>query len=91
MVMSNVLRPVTNTPILLCASRRSSALCGETMNTISVPGNLYSVSPREYHSKSRSPPSPRGRAGPSLGPAMKPSSDMVNPTETFPISALLSI
>ena len=45
LVMSNVLRPVTNAPILLCASRSSSALCGETPNTISVPGSLYSVSP----------------------------------------------
>ena len=91
LVMSNVLRPVTNAPILLCASRRSSALCGETMNTISVPGSLYSVSPREYHAKSRSPPSPRGRSGPSFGPAMKPSSDIDNPVETFPMFVLLSI
>ncbi len=60
LVMSNVLRPVTNAPILLCASRRSSALAGETLNTISVPGSLYSVSPLEYHLKSRSPPLPSG-------------------------------
>src|SRR3712207_1292459 len=52
--MSNVIRPVANAPIMLCASRRSSALCGETLNTISVPGSLYSVSPPEYHAKSRS-------------------------------------
>jgi hypothetical protein len=91
LVISNVLRPVTNAPILLCASRRSSALCGETINTISVPGSLYSVSPPEYHAKSRSPSSPRGDPGPSFGPAMKPSSDIDNPVETFPMFVLLSI
>src|SRR5215210_4929582 len=89
LVMSNVLRPVTNAPILVCASRRSSALCGETPNTISVPGSLYSVSPLEYHAKSRSPPSPSGDPGPSFGPAMKPSSDIDNPVETFPMFMLL--
>src|SRR3712207_2824142 len=89
LVMSNVLRPVTNAPILLCASRRSPALCGETLNTISVAGNLYSVSPPEYHAKSRSPPSPRGRSGPSFGPAMKPSSDIESPVATFPMFVLL--
>jgi hypothetical protein len=87
LVMSNVLRPVTNAPILLCASRRSPALCGEIMNTISVPGNLYSVSPLEYHAKSRSPPSPRGCSGPSFGPAMKPSSDIESPVATFPMTS----
>jgi hypothetical protein len=84
LVMSNVLRPVTNAPILLCAFRRSSALTGETLNTISVPGNLYSVSPPEYQAKSRSPPSPSGDSGPSFGPAMKPSSDIESPVETLP-------
>src|SRR5215218_6187799 len=91
LVISNVLRPVTNAPILLCASRRSSTLCGETLTTISVPGSLYSVSPPEYHAKSRSPPSPRGDPGPSFGPAMKPSSDIDNPVETIPMFVLLSI
>src|SRR5918997_4274003 len=90
LVMSNVLRPVTNAPILLCASRRSSALCGETLKTISVPGNLYSVSPLEYHAKSRSPPSPRGRSGPSFAPAMKPSSEIESPVEILPMFILLS-
>jgi hypothetical protein len=89
LVMSNVLRPVTNAPILLCASRRRSALCGETLNTISVPGSLYSVSPLEYHAKSRSPPSPSGDPGPSFGPAMKPSSDIESPVATFPMFVLL--
>jgi hypothetical protein len=91
LAMSNVLRPVTNAPILPCASRSSSALCGETSNTISVPGSTYSVSPPEYHAKSRSPPSPRGRSPPSFGPAMKPSSDIDNPVDTFPMFVLLSI
>ena len=61
------------------------------MNTISVPGNLYSVSPPEYHAKSRSPPSPSGDPGPSLGPAMKPSSDIESPVVTFPMFVLLSL
>src|SRR5215216_6540017 len=87
LVMSNVLRPVTNAPILVCASRSSSALAAEILNTISVPGILYSVSPLEYHAKSRSPPSPRGRSGPSLGPAMKPSSDIESPVATFPMAS----
>jgi hypothetical protein len=89
LVMSNVLRPVTIAPILLCASRRSSALCGKSLNTISVPGSLYSVSPPEYHAKSRSPPSPSGDPGPSLGPATKPSSDIESPVATFPMFGLL--
>ena len=38
LAMSNVLRPCTKAPIVLCTSRRSSALIGETLNTISVPG-----------------------------------------------------
>jgi hypothetical protein len=58
--MSNVLRPVTAAPIVFSTSRRSSALCCETLKTISVPGNPYSVSPPEYHAKSSSPPSPNG-------------------------------
>src|SRR3712207_3023867 len=61
------------------------------MNTISVPGNLYSVSPLEYHAKSRSPPSPSGDPGPSLDPALKPSSDIESPVVTFPMFALLSL
>jgi hypothetical protein len=85
LVISNVLRPVTIAPILLCASRRSSALCSETWNTISVPGNPYSVSPPEYHAKSRSPPSPSGDPGPSFGPAIKPSSDIESPVAAFPM------
>jgi hypothetical protein len=89
--MSNVLRPVTNAPILLCASRRRSALWGETLNTISVPGSPYSTSPAWYHAKSLSPPSPSGELGPSLGPAIKPSSDIESPIVTFPIFILLSV
>src|SRR5215217_4709725 len=58
--MSNALRPVTHAPIVSSTSRRSSALCGDTLNTNSVPGNPYSVWPPEYHAKSRSPPSPNG-------------------------------
>src|SRR5215204_554161 len=68
LVSSNVLRPVTNAPVVLRVSRRSSALSGETLNTISVLGSLYSVSPPKYHAKSRSPPSPRGASGPNDGP-----------------------
>src|SRR3712207_3172353 len=66
LVRSNVLRPVTKAPVVLCVSRRSSALSGETLNTTSVPGSLYSVSPPEYHAKSCSPPSPRGASRPSF-------------------------
>jgi hypothetical protein len=91
LAMSNVLRPVTNAPILSFTSRRSSTLWGEILKTIPVPGISYSVSPPEYHSKSSSPPSPRGLSGPSSGPAIKPSSDIVSPTATLPIPVLLSI
>ncbi len=91
LVISNVLRPVTNAPILLCAFLRSSALCVEILNTISVPGSLYSVSPPEYHAKSRSPPSPRGDPAASFGPAMKPFSDIESPVATFPMFVLLSM
>ena len=86
LVRSNVLRPVTNAPVVLRVSRRSSALSGETLNTISVLGSLYSVSPPEYHAKSRSPPSPRGASGPSFGPARKQSSDVECPVRTLPCS-----
>ena len=58
--MSKVLRPVTPAPIIDQGSRRSSALAREILNTISVPCSGKSVSPLEYHLKSRSPPSPRG-------------------------------
>src|SRR5919107_3555074 len=90
LVRSNVLRPVTNAPVVLRVSRRSSALSGETLNTISVLGSLYSVSPPEYHAKSRSPPSPRGASGPSFGPAINPSSDVECPVRTLPMFVLLS-
>src|SRR5215216_1585436 len=87
LVRSNVLRPVTNAPVVVRVWRSSSAVCGETLNTISVPGSLYSVSPAEYHAKSRSPPSPMGASGPSLGPAIKPSSDVECPVRTFPMTS----
>jgi hypothetical protein len=58
--ISNVLRPVTDAPLVFSTSRRSSVLCDETLKTFSVPGKPYSVSPPEYHAKSRSPPSPNG-------------------------------
>ena len=76
--MSKVLRPVTNAPILMCASRSSSALWVETSNSISVPGNLYSVSPAEYHKEPLAALT-SGDPGPSLGPAMKPSSTSSGP------------
>jgi hypothetical protein len=37
--------------------------------------------------KSPAPASPSGLPGPSLGPAMKPSSDIVSPATTLPIGA----
>src|SRR3954451_6757938 len=84
-VRSNVLRPVTNAPVVVRVWRRNSAVCGATLNTISVPGSLYSVSPPKYQPKSRSPPSPMGVSGPSFGPAINPSSDVECPVRTFPI------
>src|SRR5688500_9120567 len=57
------------------------------MNTISVPGSLYSVSPPEYHAKSHSPPSPMGASGPSLGPPINPSSDIESAVRTFPMAS----
>jgi hypothetical protein len=82
-VRSNVLRPVTKAPVVVLVSRRYSAVCGATLNTISVPGSLYSVSPPMYHAKSRSPPLPIGASGPSFGPAINPSSDVACPVRTF--------
>src|SRR5205085_6987085 len=86
-VRSNVLRPVTKAPVVVLVSRRYSAVCGATLNTISVPGSLYSVSPPMYHAKSRSPPLPIGASGPSFGPAINPSSDVACPVRTFPMAS----
>src|SRR6185437_896672 len=85
-VRSNVLRPVTKAPVVLLVSRRYSAVCGETLKTISVPGSRYSVSPPKYQAKSRSPPSPIDASGPSFGPAINPSSDVACPVRTFPMA-----
>src|SRR5215208_7169976 len=49
------------------------------------------MSPLEYQSKSRIPPSPSGCSGPSFGPAMNPSSDIVSPEVTLPMSTLLPL
>src|SRR5215217_2755189 len=88
-VMSNVLRPVTIAPIEENASCSISAAWDETLNVIPPLGTTYSVSPLEYQSKSRIPPSPKGCSGPSFGPAMNPSSDIVSPLVTLPMSTLL--
>jgi hypothetical protein len=60
-----------------------SALAREILNTISVPGTGNEVSPLVNHLKSRRMSS--------FGPAMKPSSDIVNSVMTFPIRVLLSV
>src|SRR5688572_12672146 len=88
-VISNVLRPVTIAPIVVNTPRSISAASDETSNVISPLGTTKSVSPLEYQSKSRIPPSPRGCSGPSFGPAMNPSSDIVSPEVTLPMSTLL--
>src|SRR3712207_4630485 len=89
-VMSNVLRPVTMAPIESNAPRSISAAWDETSNVISPLGTTKSVSPLEYQSKSRIPRSPRGCSGPSVGPAMNPSSDIVSPEVTLPMATLLT-
>ena len=71
-------------PVVLRVSSRYSAVCGETMKTMSVPGILYSVSPAEYQAKSLSPPTPMGASGLSFGPAINPSSETESPVRTFP-------
>src|SRR3982751_3014438 len=86
-VRSNVLRPVTKAPVVALVSRRYSAVCGETLNTISVPGSLYSVSPPMYQAKSRSPPLPIGASSDLFGPAINPSSDVACPVRTFPMAS----
>src|SRR6266545_6180182 len=84
-VISNVLRPHTSAPVVLIASSRSSALCGETLSTI-LPSEIgISVLPLKYQLKSWSPPSPKPFSGLSFGPATKPSSDMVMLKTTFPM------
>src|SRR5215207_4528013 len=88
-VMSNVLRPVTIAPIEENASCSISAAWDETLNVISPLGATKSVSPLEYQSKSRIPPSPKGCSSPSFGPAIIPSSDIVSPEVTLPMSTLL--
>src|SRR5436305_1216969 len=60
LVRSKVLRPNTKAPVVLRVSSRYSAVCGETMKIMSLPGSLYSVSPAPYHAKSLSPPTPMG-------------------------------
>jgi hypothetical protein len=65
--------------------RIHSAVCAETMKTVSVPGSLYSVSPAEYHAKSLSPPTPMGASGLSFGPPINPSSETESPVRTFPM------
>src|SRR5215211_1060612 len=87
--MSNVLRPVTIAAIQENASCRISAAWDETLNVIPRLGTTESVSPLEYQSKSRIPPSPSGCSGPSFGPAMNPSSDIVSPEVTLPMYTLL--
>src|SRR5215208_5684535 len=87
-VMSNVLRPVTIAPIEENASCSISAAWDETLNVMSPLGATKSVSPLEYQSKSLIPPSPSGCSGTSLGPAMNPSSDIVSPEVTLPMSLL---
>src|SRR5215218_5672633 len=89
--MSNVLRPVTIAPIEENTSCSISAAWDETLTVIPPLGTTYSVSPLEYQSKSRIPPSPSGCSGPSFGPAMNPSSDIVSPEVTMPTSTLLPI
>src|SRR3954464_8523901 len=86
-VRSNVRRPVTKAPVVVLVSRRYSAVCGETLNTISVPGSLYSASPPMYQAKRRSPPLPIGASRPSFGPAINPSSDVACPVRTFPMAS----
>src|SRR5262245_10072936 len=88
--MSNVLRPDTSAPTLLYCSRIIAALAAETLDVIVLLGTTNSVSPAEYQAKSRIPPSPSGCSGPSFGPAMKPSSDMVRLVVTLPIAILLA-
>src|SRR5215216_3753863 len=90
-VMSNVLRPVTIAPIEENASCSISAAWDETLNVISPLGATKSVSPLEYQSKRRIPPSPSGCSGPSFGPAMNPSSDIVSPEVTLPMSPVLPV
>src|SRR5689334_8174046 len=90
-VRSNVLRPNTNAPVVSRVSRRNSAVCGETLKTMSVPGSRYSVSPAPYQAKSRSPPTPMGASGPSFGPLINPSSETASPVRTFPMFVLLSL
>src|SRR3982751_508877 len=87
LVRSNVRRPVTKAPVVVLVSRRYSAVCGETLNTISVPGSLYSVSPPMYQAKRRSPPLPIGASSDLFGPAINPSSDVACPVRTFPMAS----
>src|SRR5204862_538219 len=89
LVRSKVLRPNTKAPVVLRVSSRYSAVCGETMKTMSLPGSLYSVSPAPYHARSLSPPTPMGASGVSFGPAINPSSETESPVRTFPKSVLL--
>src|SRR6266496_1258506 len=85
LVRSNVLRPNTSAPVVLRVSARYSAVCAETMKTMSVPGSLYSVSPAEYQARSLSPPTPMGASGPSFGPPINPSRETASPVRTFPM------
>src|SRR3989442_12467332 len=82
---SNMRRPETIAPVPRNMSTAASALSRESLRVIVPLGIINSVSPLKNHSKSLSPPSPKGRSGLSLGPAMNPSSDVENPAMTFPM------
>jgi hypothetical protein len=71
-----------------CLAKELGGLRRDLEHTISVPGSRYSVSPPKYQPKSRSPPSPMGASGPSLGPAINPSSDVECPVRTFPMTSV---
>ncbi len=88
-VRSNVLRPDTNAPVVRRVSARYSAVCGETMNTISVQAACIRCRQPMYQAKSRSPPTPIGASGPSFGPAINPSSDIACPVRTFPMASII--
>src|SRR6266540_5393587 len=89
--MSKVLRPHTPAPYVLNDSFRTLALCRETLST-GVPSEiLTSVSPLKYQLKRLSPPSPKPFSGLSLGPATKPSNDIVMLKTTFPMGCSFTL
>ena len=68
--------------------RRNSAVCGATLNTISVPGSLYSVSPAQStRPKAARRPHPWVLQDRRSAQRMNPSSDVACPVRTFPMAS----